>query len=513
MLQRLQRAIKAAGFFLGSRGFFWLVIAFFVIQAAWIALSATYPQAFDEDFHFGLIQAYSHYWLPFLSSPPPGTSAYGAMTRDPSFMYHFLMSFPYRLLALCTHSTVLQIVIMRFINIGLLAGGLILFRKFLRRLGISGAASNTIILLFSLIPIVPQVAGQVNYDNLVVPMTAWAALLALQVRDEFTAHNPRLSSLTALLTVCIFATLVKYEFAPIFLGIIIFVIILYVRTFWGALSGTMIGLFTQWKHDGSLAWRLAVLTALFIGLALFAQRDGINLVRYHTLAPDCGKVLTVDYCSNYPVWIHDYVSHQQVVSNQVDVDANLVHYVGQWVYWLWYRLFFAVNGPASSFANFPPLPLPVTCFALLIIASITATAWKFKEVFLDSRYQLLGIVIVIYLSALLAEGFLKYLQTGVLELMNGRYLLPVIIPGAAIGVRAIAAALGKRPQFKVAIALIAIVLFLDGGGVFTFISRSSSSWYWQNSAVKKVNHIAKEVLEPVLLDGPRYYSTHMWFYN
>ena len=54
-----------------SRGFFWFVIGFFIFEAAWIALTAAYPQAFDEQFHFGLIK---NIFLPFISFLRQATS-------------------------------------------------------------------------------------------------------------------------------------------------------------------------------------------------------------------------------------------------------------------------------------------------------------------------------------------------------------------------------------------------------------------------------------------------------
>jgi hypothetical protein len=70
--------------FIKSPRFFKIILLFFLLEAVWITFSAAYPQAFDENFHFGLIQVYSHYWLPFLSRQPPNANAYGAVARDPS---------------------------------------------------------------------------------------------------------------------------------------------------------------------------------------------------------------------------------------------------------------------------------------------------------------------------------------------------------------------------------------------------------------------------------------------
>src|ERR1700689_5557788 len=125
----MKKYLNRVNVILGSKWFFWIILVVFILSAAWIALSAVYPQAFDENFHFGLIQTYSHYWLPFLSSQPPHANAYGAVARDPSYLYHYLMSFPYRLIALFIHGQTGQVIALRFINIGFFSAGLILFRR------------------------------------------------------------------------------------------------------------------------------------------------------------------------------------------------------------------------------------------------------------------------------------------------------------------------------------------------------------------------------------------------
>src|SRR5689334_14996904 len=103
---------------LSSRRFYLVVIGFFALESVWVALSSRYPMAFDEDFHFGIIKIYAHHWLPFLSGQPASANAYGALAADPSYMYHFLMSFPYRIAAFFTDSQAAQVIILRFLNIG-----------------------------------------------------------------------------------------------------------------------------------------------------------------------------------------------------------------------------------------------------------------------------------------------------------------------------------------------------------------------------------------------------------
>src|ERR1700733_14621302 len=111
---------------LGTRQFFILVLALFLVEAVWIAVSGRYPMAFDEDFHLGIIQIYAHHLSPFFASQPPNADAYGAVARDPSYLYHYLMSFPWRLITALTHNFVAQVIFMRMFSVAFFAIGLVL---------------------------------------------------------------------------------------------------------------------------------------------------------------------------------------------------------------------------------------------------------------------------------------------------------------------------------------------------------------------------------------------------
>jgi hypothetical protein len=104
---------------IGSPGFFWGVLALLVLQAAWLACTGRYPMAFDEDFHLGIIRLYAHHISPFWNAQPPGADKFGAVFRDPSYLYQYLMSFPYRLISVFTADQTIQVLWLRAINIGL----------------------------------------------------------------------------------------------------------------------------------------------------------------------------------------------------------------------------------------------------------------------------------------------------------------------------------------------------------------------------------------------------------
>ena len=509
ILSRIHGALK-------SRRFFWFILVFFLLESLWIALSAAYPQAFDEDFHFGIIKLYSHHWLPFLTSQPAGADEFGAVFRDPSYLYHYLMSFPYRIVAHFAHTQMTQVIILRVINVGLAALGLILFRRVLLRVKLSQALTNVSLLLFVLIPIVPQLAGQINYDNMLFPLVAWTFLLTIRAIDELVAKRPSIRTWMILLTVCLLSSLVKYEFLPIALATVLFLVYMTFKNFKGSWRLLRQQLGHSWRAQK--VWQQIILVlALVIGLGLFAQRDGINLVRYHTLEPDCRAVLNVKSCSSYSPWNASYKWHLKVVEKASSGDpfhfVNPLAYTATWFYWLWYRLFFAINGPSSGFRNYPPLPLPAIAAALISLFGVVVVFLRRKILKTNPYLLFFALVIVFYMLALWLEGYLQYRYTHVLVLMNGRYLLPILLPVAAIGGAAMAKTLRHRPTLKVLLATVAIVMFIQGGGVMTFILRSDSTWDWPNTTVVKANNAARDVLKTVVLAGTKTYSTKVWVFN
>lgn len=499
---------------LDSRGFLVFILIFFIFESGWIALSAAYPQAFDEQFHFGLIQVYSHYWLPFLSSQPAHANSYGAVARDPSYLYHYLMSFPYRLIKLFVHGQTGQVILLRFLNIGLFVWALILMRRLLLRVGTSTPLANFCLLLFTLIPIVPQLAAQINYDNLLIPLVAWVILLTFRVADQVMAHKLSVASMVDLACLCLLTSLVKYAFLPIFLVVAIFLIFIAILTYKKNYHQFFRQLLDNWKQQSRLLQGVLIGLVL-ISAGMFIQRDGINLIKYHNLAPNCSTVLNVKDCGAYSVWSTDYSRHLAVQSELQKGTFSYMtplKYLSEWVYWMWYRSFFAVNGPASGFTNYAPLPLPATITAIITLVGLFyVVKWRRKIFRGNIDLVFLALVSGVYIVALIIQGYSTYRYTGVLENMNGRYLLPILLLMAAIFGRAISLQLRRATITKAVISLVVLLLFLQGGGIITFITRSDDTWYFQNHVVTKVNHAAQKIIKPVVLKGKKQYSSSLWF--
>ncbi len=485
---------------LRSRRFYWLIIGFFVFEALWVALSARYPMAFDEDFHFGVIKVYSQHWSPFLAGQPDGANAFGALAADPSYLYHYLMSFPYRFVSLFTESQAAHVIFLRLINIILMTAGVILFRRVLLRAGASRLAVNGATLIFALIPTVPLLAGQINYDNLLVLALAEVCLLALKFTEEARERRANVRTLALLAVLLMLTSLVKYAFLPMAFAVFGYVVVL----LWMNFRGRVKALGTQIKKSfGGLSngWKAGLLLALVVSAGLFVQRYGVNTVKYGDPLPACHTVIGVEACMEYGPWARNY----RFAADKPDFEASRLDYTWHWLQALHYRLFFMVDGP-PLYTNYPPALFPSATALVIALSGTLALLFYWRRVFAGQPFLVFLLVMsVVYVSVLWSQNYSQYVETGQPVAINGRYLIPLLLPLAAIFGRSLSAALRPWPKAGKWAAAVVLLLFLQGGGVFSFILRSDASWYWPNNAVLKTNQAAQNVLSRVMYIGPKHY--------
>jgi hypothetical protein len=482
---------------LGSRTAFKVIIGLLVLQAAWIALSGRYPMAFDEDFHLGIIKLYAHHLSPFWSSQPAGADKFGAVFRDPSYLYQYLMSFPYRLISVFTHDLTIQVIILRFINIGLFAWGIMLFRQLLLKARASAAIVHACLLVFVLIPVVPLLAAQINYDNFILPLTALSLLWTLEFNDILTARKQLdLRKLGELLILGLLTSLVKYAYLPIFLAIIIFVI----ARLWqkrSTLRPYRPSLAVAWRRISTRS-RWGLLVGLVIAIGLFSQRYVVNLVRYHEPVPDCGTVLSVKQCSQYGPWLRDY--DFALANVQQPPPHARITFTHAWLYGLWLRTFFSVDGPGTQYQTRGPLLLPGLMAIIMSVIGALGLLSRLPAVLRGRNrpsFWLFGLVSALYLGALWQDEYKAFVRTGQPVAINGRYLLPVLPLLLLMTALSLNRLLRRWPQLKAGLLAIVLISLLWGGGALTYILRSNEAWYWPSPAVRHINWDVQRTLGPL----------------
>jgi hypothetical protein len=483
--------------FLGSHRCFVLILVVFVLEAAWIALSGRYPMAFDEDFHLGLIRLYSDHLSPFLAAQPASADVFGAVSRDPSYLYHYLMSFPYRLISLLTDNQTLQVLFFRAINISLFTAALPLYRQLLLKTSASTALVNSCLAVFVLIPIVPLLAAQINYDNLLLPLTALALLLTVTISEELQrSRQLNLKKSLYLLAVLLSTCLVKYAFLPMALVIGAYLLIRLKQTYphWRQFQ---LSLGRGYRvMTGRSRWLLLIILVLASGL--FVQRYGVNLVHYQRPVADCSQVLGEQRCLSYAPWARDH--RLAAIKDPAAVTTNPLVFTADWFYGMWLRTFFAVDGPATNFQTRGPFVIPAFGAIVFTLSGTVAFLVYHKRIFNRYNSRVLWLFIAVsagYVAVLWLDGYQSFVQAGQTVALNGRYLLPVMplfLLLCAIGLNE---SLHHRRQLKLAVATTGLICMLWGGGALTYILRSNDAWYWHSQPVYSSNHAVQHVLGPI----------------
>lgn len=485
--------------FLKSKWSFYLAILLFGINSTWIALSAGYPMAFDENFHLGLIKLYATRMSPFWSAQPPGEAVFGAVARDPSYLYHYLMSFPYRILEYLVPSEFAQVLFLRFSSIVIFGIGIYVFRKILLEAGFSKALTHASLLVFVLIPIVPLLAAHINYDNLIftlLALTIWQTQLFAKRLTQQKQFD--VSKFIVITMLCIFGSLVKYAYLPFALGIVIYLgIKIFRHSGFNSKSWTKI---TKSFRVYSPKILYLLLIPLIMLSGLFLERYAVNTIRYSTPTPECNQVLSVDECLAYGPWRRNYYTRKAKIENRLETNfsQNPVRYlVTLWLSEITFQLFFAIDGPKSDYQVGKPFRILRNSSVLVLILGTGLIIYHNRYLRKKYRLMLFGIITITYGGSLIALNYSEFINLGYPFAIQGRYLIPILPLIIAVMVAAYSKTIGKqRTTIKLSLfSLALLVLLTQGGGAGTYILRSKDSWYWPNNISNDLNHNARNILK------------------
>ncbi|HET9174488.1 MAG TPA: hypothetical protein VFN56_04385 [Candidatus Saccharimonadales bacterium] len=482
-------------------------MALFLCQSIWIALTAAYPMVFDENTHFGLIKLHAQQWLPVFIHQPAGGNFGGALTRDPSYLYHYILSFPYRILVHVTANQMIQIIGLRLINVAFFAAALVLFRKVLLKTGAPTAIVHVVLLFFVLLPVVPLLAGQINYDNLLLLFAAASLLLTMNLMERIRHQQLLPIGQTLILaTVCLLGCLVQYEYLPIMAGIFLYV----GWEIWSAVRQHRLAL----RHSVAVSWsrtawwrRLAIGMPFGIVVALFIGAYGLNVVFYHNLVPTCNSVLSTQQCMANGPWYRNYT----VGLAHVHGNPNPILFAGSWVYRMLVAMFYTSSGGASPQAFYLSInPLPVVFFGALALLLIGAALCVRYGRPLLARYHGLGFLLfigVFFSVNVWLHNYIDYVNLGQKLAINGRYLFPVV-PLFLLMIALSYREWVRRADVRMGLVIAAFLIFLQGGGILTYLVVSNQHWYWHNHVIQDTNRLAQGLATHIVIDKKPLASVH-----
>jgi len=490
----MKKIVDKAVQIIGSKYFFWGVIALFVFQAAWIAFSFRYPMIYDEYYHFGLIEYFSHQWLPWINNQPVSLDLYGALGRNPYLFYHYIMSFPFRLVTLFTNDFVAQVISMRLINIGLFAGGLVVFARLFKAMKVQPVFRNVALLFFVLLPVTPFVAATVNYDNTVFLLTALLVLIGVRIiqSPKIQWHNYILIILIGMV-----GSLMKSSFLPIFAAGFIFIFVRLIIAHKKKLFQDNIQSF----RASGLWLKIVILVPVVIVGFLFAERFVVNIIQYHSLDPNCTSQMSQGRCNTNPVELRN--RHLEKIKSKDTIPAQVPQYANTWFSEMINTLLISGSNTNGKFGTEYAKPFPIIYMVVFwgTIVSFATFFYSLDKLRKISGFWLTISIIILYVASLFYVNLSNYYEYYQPIAIQGRYLLPflpVMMLFALLGLNNILHRLGF---LKLLILLVVLTLYLNGAGAITHIMKSNDNWYWDNSQIiYKINNKAKNILRPFLTE-------------
>lgn len=474
---------------IASKYFFAFILLLFSVQALWLSFSTIYPSAYDEEFHIGVTEFYTHQYSPVITQQSEDYDYLRDLKNESSHFYHYLMSFPYRILNSFVESTTHIIIILRILNILMVIGGLILYNKLFKNIGINSLYINIGIFLLIMMPLFVQVSSIVNYDNLLFLLTPLYLLLSVKF---IKSKNKPLNLLILVVILGMIASLVKYTFLPIFVVSILYIVLTTKQFFkvkyWKSVTKTQI------LKNKQLFMLLTIVLMIFS--FLFSHVYVRNIINYHTPQPACEDSFELDRCLKSEIVYRNQVAEQTVAERPIPSIAEFTD--------LWYRNMvigatFSISDNVRSEREVgDPTPPILNLYFFGGLASICIILYGWNFVRKKQEWNFLIICSVALTAVVFLNNYMILRQFHYGYAIQARYLfgaIPIII---VMAVFFFGKTFSGRPIIKLISICSVVFLLSQGGGILTFMLRSDEDWYFQNKAVIEANRQAQKITEDLI---------------
>lgn len=490
-LSKANGALDKVVKFLGTRLFFVITIVGFSLQAGWLAVSSNYPMISDESYHYEIIRFFSKQWSPFVGSQTAEFSGLGDLTRLGSFVFHYLMSFPLRLVAVFFDQRFIQVVALRFVCIMLVVLGLYFFRKLFLEMKISPKATNLAILATVSIPIFPLISVQINYDNGLFLILPLVLIYALRVVKQ---QKNRAVNLLIFASLFLIAPMIKFTFFPILVVIVAFVGICIYRQ-----KRQKIISIKSLQKDYSLIGRnkkMAVSGLFIISSILFLGSYGVNIIKYQDLTPNCSVVQPISVCERYYPWARSEKIKKQKTPNDIDpVRYTMII----WLNHISNNTFTAAAKTGKGKIAVVASPITIYLFAWAFFLSSTGLIiYYWRELQNNIGVQLFAFVACAYTFSLWANRYIAFRHQSVPIAMQPRYLLIIMPLFFVVAAMAWQKLLVNKRILTCIILLLLIFGASQGGGILTHLASSEDNWVVNRSYIIDVNRVLSSLARDIV---------------
>jgi hypothetical protein len=438
--------------FISSGLFLKIVFAWFLIQAVYMALSTKIGIPPDENYHISFIRLYSESGISPILTGQEGYFALGEAVKTPFFLYHYLMSFPYRLFS--EFSGV--VFLLRFINISFGAFSLLFVYRIGKSLKLSAPAINTSIFMLSNTIMFVFLSASVNYDNLFILLSLVTVCLVLNLLKALDYRK-----LLLLIITILGGMLVKVSFFPV----VLLVLPVFHKIF---VEHTHI--FRVFKNEWRKKLNLVLLGTVFVFGFLFSFKYIGNIINYGKYSPSCTQVLTIDQCRQNGIFSRSETYNKSVAP---PTPRSTFEYFFDWVVRMQEGTF-GIFGHKST----TPTPLIFIGFQLFIIIGFISLVRLIRRQ--ESMIILVVTFIAVYIFILVVKNNSIYEHRGIFELaLQGRYAFAVLPLTYLVFNHYIFKLLNKKMYMSIFIVVMLVVF--SSGGLPSYILATNPEWHTKPS--------------------------------
>lgn len=420
----------------------------------------------DEVFHFDSIKYYASHGIYPIVGHQDSAFQLGDIARESSYLYHYLLSFPFRLVKAFNIEPFL---ILRIINILMAIGTLYVLNAIAINLKIIKSLRISLLFLVSNIPMFIFVSSAINYDNSVILLSALGFLICIKLTQKYSVKL-----VSTLLIMSVYGPLLKYSFLPLTLGFVIFCGIITLKNYKGALAGLKV-----FKRKSPILF-VTVIFIFVIGSILFIERYVGNIYMYRNIRPNCNQVLTHEQCLNNGIYSRSQKIKQHKPREPVNISPDL--YLVQWT-----RIMFGGTYGLTAHNKYNPTPIIIN-ISLIMFYILIIYFFRYVWTIQKTRiYLFIPFISLFYILSLLLTNISAYRRSGIISLaVQGRYWLPVLLPFIFYVVY-----LGKlnnpKKIFARRILIVILICFSIFSGLPNILNGINSSWLsgGANAAIEK----------------------------
>lgn len=485
---------------LRSSKFFWATLVLFVLQGVFFALAvnpslqstavgSTYLDRSlglvpDGNRHIAAIYHFAAQPLaqgPFIHEMSDKELMMGDLVRFPSYFYYYLLSFPVRAALAIGASDLVIVYLVRFIGLGFGVLALIVFRRIVREIRAGPVIANVATFGLAMTGAFAYFAPAENYDMLALLLWFYFVYASVKL---FVRRDP--TQLYWMVTVGMFLSITKYTYLP-FAGVLALVAIgLYVRNSGGASpawSETKRRFVARW--NALKTWRrVALVLVALVGLVLFVERIGVNIVQYHSVSPNCAVVHDRDSCMSFTVYNRNVTRLEAVEAGETWTrDFHFFEYTGEWLA-RYYPTLYYYMGHIWVYYVWPVLWVSGgVMLALLLVALGYLLVRKRRVIQGQAEWYILGLVGLITAGQYSYNAMLFIKYSGQMYGHQGRYLLPALGFMYVLVLLVLARAYRSLPTkhrrvaFIILFALGLTIAIINGAFLNFFIHADSPQWY------------------------------------